>query len=271
MGTVSEIQHRQKITIWVEDKNNFDYYLAEESFLNCFTDIEITYRCIHNDRYNKYDRSENNIYLIPIFDLEEVYSKLNDICFYIFAFLASNNIKIIIGCGHLSINKPVFDSIIPNHLKKIHLKVLCNDSKLNDNRIISINSFPVKLWNFHGPRYIQDRKLNVLKNIDHDTIIDDKEWWNTEEMEKSAVVKITNKDHIWKALMIGQPFVCDFDHGYNLEEMGFKEYPWIKKKVDKMFVRKNSYFINEHNKENFNKIVKENNNYAIFAKEVFTF
>ena len=71
--------------------------------------------------------------------------------------------------------------------------------------------------------------------------------------------------------MIGQPFTCDFDHGYNLKEMGFKEYPWINEKVDKMFVRKNSYYINKHNKENFNKIVKENNNYSIFAKQVFTF
>ena len=69
--------------------------------------------------------------------------------------------------------------------------------------------------------------------------------------------------------MIGQPFI--FKNDSNLNEMGFKEYPWINKKVDKDFIRKNSYYINKHNKENFNRIVKENNNYAIFAKEVFTF
>ena len=138
MGTVSEIQHRQEITIWVEDKNKFDYYLADESFLNCFTDINVKYRCIHGDRFSKYDRSENNIFLIPIFNLEEMYSKLHDMCFDLMAFLVSNNIKIIISCGHLSIDEPISDSIIS-------FKVLCNDSNLDDDRIISINSFPVKL------------------------------------------------------------------------------------------------------------------------------
>ena len=88
-------------------------------------------------------------------------------------------------------------------------------------------------------------------------------------MEKAAVTKIINKDHVWKALMIGQPFI--FDGDLNLNKLGFKEYPWINKKVDKTFVRKNSYFINKHNKENFNKIVKENTNYSFFAKQVFTF
>ncbi len=261
MGTVSEIQHRQEITIWVEDKNKFDYYLADESFLNCFTDINVKYRCIHGDRFSKYDRSENNIFLIPIFNLEEMYSKLHDMCFDLMAFLVSNNIKIIISCGHLSIDEPISDSIIS-------FKVLCNDSNLDDDRIISINSFPVKLWNFYGPHYIQHRMLNALKDVDHDIITDNKEWWNTEEMEKSAVVKIIKKDHVWKALMIGQPFIYNGD--FDLKKLGFKEYPWLNKKVNKIFVRKNSYFINKHNKENFNRIVKENNNYALFASQLFT-
>ena len=90
-------------------------------------------------------------------------------------------------------------------------------------------------------------------------------------MEKAAITKITKRDHIWKALMIGQPFIFDGDHGYDLKSMGFKEYPWINKKVDKDFIIKNSYYINKHNKENFNKIVKENTNYSLFAKQVFTF
>ena len=264
MGTVSEIQHRQEITIWVEDKNKFDYYLADESFLDCFTDINVKYRCVRNDRYRKYDRSENNIYLIPIYDLDMINDHLKDVLFDTAAFLASNNIKIIVSCGHLTINKSLPNSPIP-------FKILCNNSKSNDDRIISINSYPVKLWNFYGSHYIQDKKFNILKHLDHDIIIDDKEWWDTEEMEKSAVVKITDRDHIWKALMMGQPFICDFDHGYDLKAMGFKKYPWIDQDVDIDFVRKNSYYINKHNKENFNKIVKNNNNYAFFAKQVFTF
>ena len=262
MGTVSEIQHRQEITIWVKDKNNFDYYLADESFLNCFTDVDVKYRCIYSDGFAKYNRSENNIYLIPLKDYKDIEEHLNNIDFDLSVFLCSKQIRIVFSCGHLTINKPLPESIVL-------FKVLCNNTSLNDDRIISINSYPVKLWNFYGPHYIQHRKLDVLKHIDYDTITDDKEWWNTEEMEKAAVTKIINKDHVWKALMIGQPFI--FDGDLNLNKLGFKEYPWINKKVDKTFVRKNSYFINKHNKENFNKIVKENTNYSFFAKQVFTF
>ena len=270
MGTVSEIQHRQKITIWVKDKNNFDYYLTDESFLNCFTDVDVTYRCIYSDQFSNYNRLEYNIFLIPLKDSKKytlnqyINYCLNKIDWDLMVFLCNKQIRIVFSCGHLTINESISDSPIP-------FKILCNNSKLNDDKIISINSYPVKLWNFYGSHYIQHRKFDVLKHINHDVVIDDKEWWNTEEMEKSAVVKITNKDHIWKALMIGQPFICEFNHGYDLKAMGFKEYSWINEKVDKMFVRKNSYFINKHNKENFNKIVKENDNYAIFAKKVFTF
>ena len=81
MGTVSEIQHRQEITIWVEDKNNFNYYLAEESFLNCFTDVDVKYRCIYSDGFAKYNRSENNIYLIPLKDYKDIEEHLNNIDF----------------------------------------------------------------------------------------------------------------------------------------------------------------------------------------------
>ena len=264
MGTVSEIQHRQEITIWVEDKNKFDYYLADESFLDCFTNIDAKYKCIHNDRFAKYNRLENNIYLIPLDNIEAVTEEIKKINFDLAVFLASYNIKIVISYGHLSIDKPIPKFIVP-------FKVLCNSTTLDDSRIISINSYPVKLWNIIGQNYIDERKFDVLKNPKHDIIIDNSEWWNTEQMEEAAITRITKKENIWKALMIGQPFFCDFDHDYNLEEMGFKEYPWINEKVDKMFVRKNSYYINKHNKENFNKIVKENNNYAIFAKKVFTF
>ena len=104
---------------------------------------------------------------------------------------------------------------------------------------------------------------------DEFVIVDDKEWWDTTEMEKSAGVKVTNDWTLWKALMIGQPFIYDGD--IDVYNLGFKKYPWMNEKVDKMFVRKNSYYINKHNKENFNKIVEENNNYSIFAKQVFTF
>ena len=264
MGTVSEVQHRPKITIWVKNKNNFDYYLAEESFLNCFTDVDVSYRCMHNDEFAKYDSLENNIYLIPVKDYEDFEGHLKGIDWDSSVFLCGKQIKIVFGCGHLTINKPLPES-------PVIFKVLCNDTNLDDDRIISINSYPVKLWNFYGSHYIQHRKLDVLKDIDQDIIIDDKEWWNTEEMEKAAITKITKKDHIWKALMIGQPFIFDGNHGYDLKSMGFKEYPWINKKVDKDFIRKNSYYINKHNKENFNKIVKENTNYSFFAKQVFTF
>ena len=125
-------------------------------------------------------------------------------------------------------------------------KVLCNNTNLNDDRIISINSYPVKLWNYYGSYYIHHRKFDVLKPIDHDIITDDKEWWNTEEMENAAITKITKRDHIWKALMIGQPFIFDGDHGYDLKSMGFKEYPWINKKVDKDFIIKNSSRLDLH-------------------------
>ena len=132
-----------------------------------------------------------------------------------------------------------------------------------------MNTFPVKLWNFHGSNHVQYRKFNVLRDIENDVIVDDKEWWDTTEMEKSAGVKVTNNWTLWKALMIGQPFIYDGD--IDLYNLGFKKYPWLNEKVDKMFVRKNSYYINKHNKENFNKIVKENTNYSFFAKQVFTF
>jgi len=246
----------------VKDKNNFDYYLADESFLNCFTDVDVKYRCIRNDRFAKYNRLENNIYLIPLKNSKDIKKYLKDFDFDLSVFLCSKQIRIVFSCGHLTMNEPLPESMIL-------FKVLCNDTNLDDDRIISINSYPVKLWNFYGPHYIQHRKFDVLKDIHYDIITDDKEWWNTEEMEKAAVTKIINKDHVWKALMIGQPFI--FDGDLNLNKLGFKEYPWINKKVDKTFVRKNSYFINKHNKENFNKIVKENTNYSFFAKQVFTF
>ena len=81
MGTVSEIQHRQEIIIWVKSKNEFDYYPADETFLDCFTDVDVKYRCWWADRYRKYDRSENNIFLIPIGDLGEIPQKLENIFF----------------------------------------------------------------------------------------------------------------------------------------------------------------------------------------------
>ena len=270
MGTVSEVQHRSKITIWVRNKNDFDYYWAEKSFLNCFTDIDVIYRCIHSDQFSNYNRSENNIFLIPLKDSKKytlnqyINYCLNDIDWDLSVFLNSKQIRIVFGCGHLTIKESLPESMVI-------FKVLCNNTNLNDDRIISINSYPVKLWNYYGSYYIHHRKFDVLKPIDHDIITDDKEWWNTEEMEKAAITKITKRDHIWKALMIGQPFIFDGDHGYDLKSMGFKEYPWINKKVDKDFIIKNSYYINKHNKENFNKIVKENTNYSLFAKQVFTF
>ena len=262
MGTVSEIQHRQKITIWVKSKNEFDYYLADETFLDCFTDVDVKYRCWWADRYRKYDRSENNIFLIPIGDLGEIPQKLENIFFDLSVFLTTFNIKVVISCGQLSIDEPLPKSPIP-------FKILCNSSSIDDDRIITMNTIPVKLWNFYGSNHIQYRKFNVLRDIDNDVIDDDKEWWDTTEMEKSAGVKATNDWTLWKALMIGQPFIYDGD--IDLYNLGFKKYPWMNEKVDKMFVRKNSYYINKHNKENFNKIVKENNNYSIFAKQVFTF
>ena len=262
MGTVSEIQHRQEVIVWVKSKNEFDYYLADETFFDCFTDVDVKYRCWWADRYRKYDRSENNIFLIPIGDLGEIPQKLKDIFFDLSVFLTNFNIKVVISCGHLSIDKPLPEFSIP-------FKILCYNSSIDDDRIISINSFPVKLWNYYGSNYVQYRKFNVLRHIENDVIVDDKEWWDTTEMEISAGVKITNDWTLWKALMIGQPFIYDGD--IDLYNLGFKKYPWMNEKVDKMFVRKNSYYINKHNKENFNKIVKENNNYAIFAKKVFTF
>tara|TARA_B100001057_G_C22862723_1_gene955239 strand:+ start:2583 stop:3371 length:789 start_codon:yes stop_codon:yes gene_type:complete len=262
LGTVSEIQHRQEITIWVEDKNKFDYYLADESFLDCFTNIDAKYKCVHNDRFAKYNRLENNIYLIPLDNIDGIAEEIEKINFNLSVFLASYNIKIVISCGHLSIDKPLPKFIVP-------FKVLCNTTTLNDDRIISVNSYPVKLWNTIGQNYIDERKFDVLKDLQYDIITDDKEWWDTEEMEKAAVTKITQKENVWKALMIGQPFI--WNDYFELDKLGFKKYPWIDQDVDIDFVRKNSYYINKHNKENFNKIVKENNNYAIFAKKVFTF
>ena len=265
MGTVSEVQHRKKITIWVDDKNKFDYYLAEESFLNCFTDIEVDYKCINADRYNNYNRSNNNIYIIPIKRKQDINNELKNIDWNKLIFLLNHNIKIIVACGHLTLDNFKLET----NISSTFLKVLCNDTDIKDDRFISINSYPVKLWNFYGSKYIEHRKFNVLKEPKYLKITDDREWWDTEKMEEASITKINKKEHIWKALMIGQPFI--FKNDSNLNEMGFKEYPWINEKVDKMFVRKNSYFINKHNKENFNKIVKENDNYAIFAKKVFTF
>ena len=262
MGTVSEIQHRQEVIVWVKSKNEFDYYLADETFFDCFTDVNVKYRCWEADRWRKYDRSENNVYLIPIGDLGEIPQKLKDIFFDLSVFLTNFNIKVVISCGHLSIDKPLPEFPIP-------FKILCNSSSIDDDRIISMNTFPVKLWNYYGSNYVQYRMFNVLRHIENDVIVDDKEWWDTTEMEISAGVKVTNDWTLWKALMIGQPFIYDGD--IDLYNLGFKKYPWMNEKVDKMFVRKNSYYINKHNKENFNKIVKENNNYAIFAKKVFTF
>lgn len=263
MGTVPEVQHRSEITIWVEDKNTFDYYLADESFVNCFTDIQVKYRCVTNDYYGKYNKSENNICLLPINDVDQnlntILTNLNELC----VFSVNNNVPIIFGCGHKSIN-----SLIPSTFP---FKILCNDSQLDDNRIISINSYPIKLWNFYGPDYIEHRRFDVLKEPKVLEIVDDREWWDTEEMEKAAITKITNKDHIWKALMIGQPFIFDSETRndyFKLDELGFKKYPWLSQDVDIDFVRKNSYYINKHNKQNFNKVVKENNNFVYFLSNL---
>jgi len=182
-------------------------------------------------------------------------------------FAINFSVPIIIGAGHLNLTKIDFDTAIPNK----YCKIFCNDNELEDERLIKISTYPVKLYNFYGPTFIKNKKFNILKKFKYDSIADDREWWDIEEMELAPIVKITNRDHIWKALMIGQPFTCDFDHNYDLKTMGFKEYPWINEKVDEMFIRKNSYFINKHNKENFDKIVENNNNYAFFAKQVFTF
>ena len=39
----------------------------------------------------------------------------------------------------------------------------------------------------------------------------------------------------------------------------------------KLFVKKNSYYINLHNKRLFHKIALKDDNYSFFAKQVFTF
>ena len=265
MGTVSEIQHRQKITIWVEDKNNFDYYLAEESFLNCFTNICVEYKCLSYELscdIKHFDELANNIFLMPVYKEENWDKKIKEIADETISFIINFNVPIIIGAGHLDLKNTSLNTPIPVK----YCKIFCNNTTSEDERLIGTNNYPIKLFNYHGNN---KSKFDVFKTYKHDSIIDEREWWDTKEMLNSYFTKITNKNNIWKALMLGQPF--SFDHDYDLEKMGFKLYPWANKKIDKLFIKKNSYFINKHNRENFYKMVENNNNYAIFAKEVFTF
>ena len=92
--------------------------------------------------------------------------------------------------------------------------------------------------------------------------------------------------------MLGAPFIWNSDKKLKtyFESFGFKMYPWIDysfdgnpKKVKKelkrllnidnirLFVKKNSYYINLHNKRLFHKIALKDDNYSFFAKQVFTF
>mgnify|MGYP003311441502 CR=1 FL=1 len=87
-----------------------------------------------------YDDPQSNMSLSN-FAYWQTVSKLKDISFDLSVFLTTFDIKVVISCGQLSIDEPLPKSPIP-------FKILCNSSSIDDDRIISINTFPVKLWNF---------------------------------------------------------------------------------------------------------------------------
>tara|TARA_B100001989_G_C24547365_1_gene471848 strand:- start:1617 stop:2522 length:906 start_codon:yes stop_codon:yes gene_type:complete len=301
MGTLSEVQHREKVRfyIWTDNRLTYDYYLFDEKFTNCFTSVETIFRDVNVDYFSKFNPSEYNLIVLPVWDIDSYYHLIYNMSDNLRSFAVSKNIPIVLAAGDLNILEgKEFNKLKTCGIPSKSLKILVNESEIKNDYIVSINAFPAKLYNFFGWKLHYDyfEAFNVLQPLDKDYYVskDDtlSQWFETWQIRSSAISVLDKKVEYWKALMLGAPFIWNSDKKLKtyFESFGFKMYPWIDysfdgnpKKVKKelkrllnidnirLFVKKNSYYINLHNKRLFHKIALKDDNYSFFAKQVFTF
>lgn len=155
MGTMSEVQHRQKIdfNIWVEDKNSVDYYLLEKQFINCFTSINVHYKTIYGSSVEE----GHNFIVIPIEDWKDLPKNISN---KKKAFSREHNIPVIIACG----SRNILDDEVLDFWRESHdipnVKIFANGYGKTKDDIILTPNYISKLYNWYGRENLRDNWLH---------------------------------------------------------------------------------------------------------------
>ena len=140
MGTLSEIQHREKVKfyIWTDNRLSYDYYLFDEKFTNCFTSVETIFRDVNVDYFSKFNPSEYNLIVLPVWDIDSYNHLIYNMSDNLRSFAVSKNIPIILGSSK---KKPTKNETI---IKTLVRKSIVAKKEIRKGEKFSLNNLSAK-------------------------------------------------------------------------------------------------------------------------------